>query len=131
MDCPICRKLLAHLTRLAVSRARFKLGSRIEISRAMIPITTSNSTRVNPREVAGAEPLVLHERFIRSSFGTALHSTTHGERSYGSIDMIAVSYSMRRRPLRSRMHQWNVTWVEKRAGERRRTLDILLNFSAK
>ena len=54
MACPIWRRLLAHLTRLAVSRARFKLGSRIEISRAMIPITTSNSTRVNP---SGVKPL--------------------------------------------------------------------------
>src|SRR3954452_3691654 len=28
----ICRRLLAHLARLACSRARFRLGSRIEIS---------------------------------------------------------------------------------------------------
>src|SRR4029079_17250209 len=45
----ICRRLLAHLARLACSRARFRLGSRIEISRAMMPMTTSSSTSVNPR----------------------------------------------------------------------------------
>jgi hypothetical protein len=45
------------LTRFAVSRARFKLGSRIEISKAMIPITTSSSTRVKPLALARDEPL--------------------------------------------------------------------------
>src|SRR2546423_437369 len=48
MPCPIWRRLLAHFTRLACSRARLSDGSRIEISSAIMPITTSSSTRVNP-----------------------------------------------------------------------------------
>src|SRR3954466_6200902 len=41
--------LLMHATLFADSRARLRDGSRIEINSAMIPITTSNSTSVNPR----------------------------------------------------------------------------------
>src|SRR5437763_8058938 len=52
---PIWRRLLAHLTRLACSRARFKDGSRMEISSAMMPITTSSSTRVKPPFALGEE----------------------------------------------------------------------------
>src|SRR5438105_5929277 len=37
-----------HLVRLALSRALLNAGSRIEISRAIIPMTTNNSTSVNP-----------------------------------------------------------------------------------
>src|SRR5687768_11621453 len=48
MPCPIWRRLLAHFTRLACSRARLSDGSRILISSAMMPITTSSSTRVKP-----------------------------------------------------------------------------------
>jgi len=47
---PICLRLLAHFTRLACSRARFRAGRRIEISSAMIPMTTNSSTRVKPLE---------------------------------------------------------------------------------
>jgi hypothetical protein len=42
------RMLLAHFTWLPLSRARERVGRRIEISRAMIPMTTSSSTSVNP-----------------------------------------------------------------------------------
>src|SRR6266550_865572 len=38
-----------HLTRLAPSLAFFRVGRRIEIRSAIIPITTSSSTSVNPR----------------------------------------------------------------------------------
>ena len=48
MPWPIWRRLLAHFTRLACSRARLSDGSRMEISSAMMPITTSSSTRVKP-----------------------------------------------------------------------------------
>ena len=41
-----------HLVRLACSRALLSAGNRIEISNAMMPITTNNSTRVKPRPFA-------------------------------------------------------------------------------
>src|SRR4051812_45438573 len=44
---PIWRRLLRHCVRLALSRALFRLGRRIEISTAMMPITTRSSTSVN------------------------------------------------------------------------------------
>src|SRR5689334_24633112 len=56
MAWPICRRFEAHFTRLAVSRARLRDGSRIEISSAMMPITTSSSTSV--------KPVFRFERFI-------------------------------------------------------------------
>src|SRR3954468_17599481 len=42
------RMLLRHLTRSDCSRALLKAGTRIEISSAMMPMTTSSSTSVNP-----------------------------------------------------------------------------------
>src|SRR5437868_5849090 len=51
MACPIVRKFAMHLTVLAALRALFKEGSRIEMSKAIMPITTSNSTSVKPRDV--------------------------------------------------------------------------------
>src|SRR4051812_45440069 len=42
------RRLLAHLIRFACSRARLRDGSRMEMSSAMMPMTTSSSTSVNP-----------------------------------------------------------------------------------
>jgi hypothetical protein len=59
MAWPIWRRLLPHFTRLAFSLARLSEGSRIETSNAMMPITTSSSTRVKPWR---------RLRFIRSSF---------------------------------------------------------------
>src|SRR3954468_8773930 len=53
--CPIWRRFDPHFTRLAVSRARLSDGRRIEISSAMIPITTSSSTRVKPRRAGRLE----------------------------------------------------------------------------
>src|SRR5436305_10046863 len=58
MAWPIWRRLQAHLARLAVSRALDREGRRIEISRAMIPMTTSSSTSVKPRS------RVLASRFM-------------------------------------------------------------------
>src|SRR5947209_10977300 len=46
-DEPSCRRFDKHCTCLACSRAFPKAGRRIEISSAIIPITTSNSTKVN------------------------------------------------------------------------------------
>src|SRR4051812_24405752 len=43
------RKFAMHFTVLAARRALPKAGRRIEISNAMMPMTTSNSTSVNPR----------------------------------------------------------------------------------
>ena len=40
--------LLRHCTCFAFSRARFRLGSRMLISSAMMPMTTSSSTSVKP-----------------------------------------------------------------------------------
>src|SRR3954447_24271208 len=45
---PSCRRLLRHFVAFAASRARLRLGSRIETSTAMMPMTTSNSTSVKP-----------------------------------------------------------------------------------
>src|SRR5262245_53124545 len=44
--CPMPRRLEAHTVRLDSSRARDRLGSRMEISSAMIATTTSSSMRV-------------------------------------------------------------------------------------
>src|SRR5688500_4734040 len=46
---PICRRLLAHLTVFACCLALLRLGSRIAISSAMMPMTTRSSTSVNAR----------------------------------------------------------------------------------
>src|SRR3954463_7085203 len=45
------RKFARHFTVLAALRALLSEGSRIEISKAMMPITTKSSTSVNPRPV--------------------------------------------------------------------------------
>jgi hypothetical protein len=47
-----------HATRVAASRARFKLGKTMPIRTAIIPITTSSSTRVNARRV-DTEPVAV------------------------------------------------------------------------
>src|SRR5687767_9607270 len=44
----ICRMLLLQVTSLPCSRTRLSAGSRMEMSTAMIPMTTSSSTRVKP-----------------------------------------------------------------------------------
>src|SRR5436309_16095121 len=49
---PICRRLLAHLVRIDCSRALLSAGIKIEISTAMIPMTTRSSTRVNAAPLA-------------------------------------------------------------------------------
>src|SRR4051794_14098507 len=46
--CPMLRRLERHLDVLACWRARASAGRRMPISAAMMPITTSNSTRVKP-----------------------------------------------------------------------------------
>ena len=45
---PVWRRLLKHLTLLALSRARLSVGSRMLISNAMMPMTTKSSTSVKP-----------------------------------------------------------------------------------
>src|SRR5690349_20946935 len=47
---PICRRAEEHFTVSADFLALLSAGSRIEMSSAMIPMTTSNSTSVNPDE---------------------------------------------------------------------------------
>jgi hypothetical protein len=47
----ICRMLLEHCTVFACRRAFCSAGNRIEISTAMIPMTTSNSTSVKPDRI--------------------------------------------------------------------------------
>src|SRR5688500_1402076 len=74
MPWPIWRRLLAHFTRLACSRARLSDGSRIEISNAMMPITTSSSTRVKPFA------------FREESFMTKLLSETSRGADQGQAD---------------------------------------------
>src|SRR4051794_15396699 len=51
----IWRRLLRHCVLLADSRALLSVGSRIEISTAMMPITTSNSTSVKARRSPARE----------------------------------------------------------------------------
>ena len=48
------RTLLRHWTCFACSRARLSAGSRIAISTAMMPMTTSSSTSVNPAAARAA-----------------------------------------------------------------------------
>src|ERR1700734_573858 len=86
MAWPIWRRLLAHLTRLAVSRARLSDGNRIEISSAIMPITTSNSTRENP--------LVRLRRFIIKLLSECVMARRLIEQSTDRIiEMIAVQPS--------------------------------------
>src|SRR5262245_41537722 len=47
------RRLLRHWVRFADSRARLNVGRRIEISTAMMPMTTSNSTKVKAKRRRG------------------------------------------------------------------------------
>jgi hypothetical protein len=58
------------LDRVRLVRALFRLGSRIEINSAMIPITTSSSTSVNPpgqrRAAANGERAVTGRALVRS-----------------------------------------------------------------
>lgn len=61
-----------HTSRLLNSRARDKLGSRIEISNAMIAITTSSSISVNPcfRFLTTTSPIVAANNLpLRRSHG--------------------------------------------------------------
>ncbi len=46
--CPICRICDRQAVVFAATRALFKAGNKIEISNAMMPMTTSSSTSVNP-----------------------------------------------------------------------------------
>jgi hypothetical protein len=58
------RNCAAHTTRAACCRERLSAGNKIEISKAMIPITTSNSTSVNARgrmDDEAFERSVLHD----------------------------------------------------------------------
>jgi hypothetical protein len=48
---PICRRFDRQAVTFACSRAAFSAGSRMAIRSAMIPITTSSSTSVNPRRI--------------------------------------------------------------------------------
>src|SRR5688572_14232420 len=48
MATPICRRLLRQWVRLALARASVMTGRRIEISTAMMPMTTSSSINVKP-----------------------------------------------------------------------------------
>src|SRR4051812_6584940 len=59
---PIWRREAWHLTELAARRAPWREGRRMEISSAMIPITTRSSTRVKAFRV---EREVLRCIFIR------------------------------------------------------------------
>src|SRR5438552_1749417 len=45
-ELPSSRRLLRHAVRAAASRALPRVGNRMPISKAMIPITTSSSTKV-------------------------------------------------------------------------------------
>src|SRR4051812_15175033 len=49
MPWPIARRFAAHLIVLAAPRALPSAGNNTEINTAMMPMTTSNSTRVNAR----------------------------------------------------------------------------------
>jgi hypothetical protein len=46
--CMSCRRFDMHLVTAAALRALLSTGNRIPIKTAMMPITTSNSTKVNP-----------------------------------------------------------------------------------
>jgi len=52
---PMLRRFDRHASRFALCRARLRDGSRIEISSAMMPITTSSSTSVNALRVVARD----------------------------------------------------------------------------
>src|SRR5688572_4449033 len=56
---PTLRRLAAHLTVLAASRARASVGRRMLTRMAMIPMTTSSSTSVNPPRPKPREAALL------------------------------------------------------------------------
>src|SRR4051812_40167533 len=60
MASPICLRLFAHWMRAALSRAFCTAGRSNPISREMMPMTTSNSIRVNPDRRAGREVDTVH-----------------------------------------------------------------------
>src|SRR5215218_8239629 len=65
---PMDRRLARHLVRRADSRALLSVGSRMLMSSAMMPMTTSSSTRVKPprptrREPAGADAVIQTSDF--------------------------------------------------------------------
>ena len=66
--------LLRHCSRFAASRARFKVGNKIEMSRAMMPMTTSSSTSVNARGRRMKAPFLLRSanRDMHRSRGSLL-----------------------------------------------------------
>src|SRR4051794_15829136 len=69
MPWPMLRRLAAHLTALADSRALLSAGRRIEINRAMMPMTTNNSTNVNARAP------VAQARLVRARMKTSFPET--------------------------------------------------------
>ena len=50
MECPMARSCVPHTTRLDTRRADRKAGNKMAISKAMMLMTTSNSTSVKARE---------------------------------------------------------------------------------
>ena len=103
---PIWCRLLAHLARLAVSRALFSDGSRIEISSAMMPMTTSSSTRVKPLVLRTGEQLHDEAPFG----GRRIGRRQGGQLSVGMRDMMMAD------PVRLGPGRWRLPSL-------RRTLD--------
>src|SRR6266516_4809883 len=68
----IDRKFAPQATVLAAARDFDRAGSRIEINSAMIPMTTSSSTSVNPREVFRLPSCMIFLMFDVFLFAVAL-----------------------------------------------------------
>src|SRR5205809_7785164 len=68
----IDRKFAPHAAVLAAARDFDKAGSRIEINSAMIPMTTSSSTNVNPRKILRLPSCMIFLMFDVFLFAVAL-----------------------------------------------------------
>jgi hypothetical protein len=71
--CAIDRRFDRHLTVFELSRAFDNAGNKIEINSAMIPITTSSSTSVNPRCLKRPAPARKRERHMHACLENAIN----------------------------------------------------------
>src|SRR2546421_931856 len=85
-----------HLTRLALSLAFFRVGRRIAIRRAIIPITTSSSTSVNPRlrRISGVPFVPAQSSQEKSEVETEIYQKLSGHTIENPINRAEQSYQL-------------------------------------
>src|ERR1041385_9157794 len=72
------RKLARHFVWLPFSRTRFMAGKRMEMSRAIMPITASNSTSVKPRSREDLCIFILSDQLGVPKCRSLFHSIMYG-----------------------------------------------------